>query len=44
MKDVSGYKEEDGHFIVDTGSPHYIKFVTDVNGCGCGERRYGNPI
>ena len=30
MKDVSGYKEEDGHFIVDTGSPHYIKFVTDV--------------
>jgi diaminopimelate epimerase len=31
MKDVKGYKEEDGHFIVDTGSPHYIKFVTDVN-------------
>jgi diaminopimelate epimerase len=30
MKDVAGYKEEDGHFIVDTGSPHYIKFVTDV--------------
>ena len=30
MKDVPGYKEEDGHFIVDTGSPHYIKFVTDV--------------
>jgi diaminopimelate epimerase len=30
MKDVNGYKEEDGHFIVDTGSPHYIKFVTDV--------------
>jgi diaminopimelate epimerase len=32
MKDVSGYKEEDGHFIVDTGSPHYIKFVKDVTG------------
>jgi len=30
MKDVSGYKEVDGHFIVDTGSPHYIKFVTEV--------------
>jgi diaminopimelate epimerase len=30
MKDVPGYKEEDGHFIVDTGSPHYIKFVDDV--------------
>ena len=30
MKDVSGYKEENGHFIVDTGSPHYIKFVKDV--------------
>jgi diaminopimelate epimerase len=30
MKDVAGYKEEDGHFIVDTGSPHYVKFVTDV--------------
>jgi diaminopimelate epimerase len=31
MKDVQGYIEEDGHFIVDTGSPHYIKFATDVN-------------
>lgn len=30
MKDVPGYKEVDGHFIVDTGSPHYIKFVSDV--------------
>jgi diaminopimelate epimerase len=30
MRDVAGYKEIDGHFIVDTGSPHYIKFVTDV--------------
>src|SRR5450755_3669259 len=30
MKDVPGYKEEDGHYIVDTGSPHYIKFVEDV--------------
>src|SRR4029078_4088325 len=31
MKDVSGYIEEDGNYIVDTGSPHYIKFVNDVN-------------
>jgi diaminopimelate epimerase len=30
MKDVSGFKEVNGDFIVDTGSPHYIKFVTDV--------------
>lgn len=30
MKDVPGYKEVDGHFIVDTGSPHYIEFVDDV--------------
>jgi diaminopimelate epimerase len=30
MKDVPGYKEIDGDFIVDTGSPHYIKFVSDV--------------
>ncbi|HET7000428.1 MAG TPA: diaminopimelate epimerase [Puia sp.] len=32
MKDVAGYREENGHFIVDTGSPHYIKFVKDVMG------------
>ena len=32
MRDVQGYKEENGHFIVDTGSPHYIKFVKDVMG------------
>ena len=31
MKDVPGYKEVDGNFIVDTGSPHYVKFVIDVN-------------
>lgn len=30
MRDVQGYKEENGHFIVDTGSPHYITFVEDV--------------
>jgi len=24
------YQEEDGHFIVDTGSPHYVTFVDDV--------------
>jgi diaminopimelate epimerase len=30
MKDVPGYTETDGIFIIDTGSPHYIKFVEDV--------------
>ena len=30
MKDVPGYQEQDGDYIVDTGSPHYIKFVSDV--------------
>jgi diaminopimelate epimerase len=30
MKDVPGYEEVDGDFIVNTGSPHYIKFVSDV--------------
>lgn len=30
MKDVPGYQEVDGDFIVNTGSPHYIKFVSDI--------------
>ena len=30
MKDVSGVQEIDGVFILDTGSPHYVKFVEDV--------------
>jgi diaminopimelate epimerase len=30
MKDVQGYKEVNGDYIIDTGSPHYIKFVSDV--------------
>ncbi len=30
MKDVRGYKEIDGDYIVDTGSPHYVRFVDDV--------------
>jgi len=30
MKDVPGYQEEDGHFIVDTVHPHYVTFVDDV--------------
>ena len=48
MKDVSGYKEENGHFIVDTGSPHYIKFVKDVMGVDVvkegKEIRYSEPF
>ena len=30
MKDVFGYQEKDGVYILDTGSPHYVKFVEDV--------------
>ena len=30
MLDVNGMKEEHGDFILDTGSPHYVKFVSDV--------------
>jgi diaminopimelate epimerase len=48
MKDVPGYKEENGHFIVDTGSPHYIKFVKDVMGVDVvkegTEIRYSEPF
>ncbi len=47
MKDVPGYKEENGHFIVDTGSPHYIKFVKNVMGMDVvkegTEIRYSEP-
>ena len=44
MKDVPGYKEENGHFIVDTGSPHYIKFVEDVMGVDVVKEGTGNQI
>ena len=30
MKDVSGIREENGDFILNTGSPHYVKIVDDV--------------
>ena len=30
MKDVKGIKKNHGDFILDTGSPHYIKMVSDV--------------
>src|SRR6185295_16836783 len=30
MKDVSGIKDYHGDFILDTGSPHYVKMVSDV--------------
>jgi diaminopimelate epimerase len=30
MKDVSGIREDDGDFILNTGSPHYVKIVDDV--------------
>lgn len=30
MKDVKGLKEYHGDFIVDTGSPHYVKMVNDL--------------
>jgi diaminopimelate epimerase len=30
MKDVKGIRENHGDFILDTGSPHYIKMVSEV--------------
>ena len=30
MKDVSGIRESNGDFILNTGSPHYVKIVDDV--------------
>jgi diaminopimelate epimerase len=30
MRDVSGIKEYHGDYLVDTGSPHYVKMVGDV--------------
>lgn len=30
MKDVREVREDDGDMILDTGSPHYVKFVSDV--------------
>ena len=30
MRDVDGIEREDAVFIMDTGSPHYVKFVEDL--------------
>jgi diaminopimelate epimerase len=30
MRDVGGIEREDSVFIMDTGSPHYVKFVEDL--------------
>jgi diaminopimelate epimerase len=30
MKDVSHFEDQGDHFIIDTGSPHYVKFVHDL--------------
>ncbi|RYM30812.1 diaminopimelate epimerase [Brumimicrobium glaciale] len=31
MKDVTSYTKDDTAYIIDTGSPHYVKFVADVD-------------
>lgn len=31
MKDVSSVQEESDHFILNTGSPHYVKFVKNLS-------------
>ena len=31
MNDVDKAEANDGYFLINTGSPHYIKFVDDVN-------------
>jgi diaminopimelate epimerase len=30
MKDVPGYKNQGEDFIIDTGSPHFVKFINDI--------------
>jgi diaminopimelate epimerase len=30
MKDVAGVRESNGDFVLNTGSPHFVKFVDDV--------------
>ena len=30
MQDVKGVREMDDHFLLDTGSPHYVKFLDDI--------------
>jgi diaminopimelate epimerase len=32
MKDIAQVKEYHGDFVLDTGSPHYVKLVNDVKG------------
>lgn len=32
MKDVFTYNRQRSYFVIDTGSPHYVKFVEDVEG------------
>jgi diaminopimelate epimerase len=31
MSDVSAWENNQDHFVLDTGSPHYIKFVTELS-------------
>jgi len=31
MKDVNGMQRFEGHVVLDTGSPHYVQWVEDVN-------------
>jgi len=31
MKDVEGVEEKDGNWILNTGSPHYVKFVEQIS-------------
>lgn len=48
MKDVTAVKDEADHFVLNTGSPHYVKFVTDLQNMNVEKEgskiRYSKPF
>ena len=43
MKDVKNVEFSLDHYVLNTGSPHYVKYVKDVARYRCGRRRPQNP-
>lgn len=44
MKDVAAVKSNHGHFILNTGSPHYVEINGDVMHLDVFKKRKGNPL